>query len=56
LLDALHDPEARVRFTAVSQLDQLERFTDRAVIERMLDDPDEELREYTRSILDRRFP
>lgn len=56
LLGAVLDPDARVRFTAVDQLDQLEQFTDREVFERMLDDPDEEVREYTRSILDRRFP
>ncbi len=53
LLDALHDPHGRVRFTAVSQLDQLEQFNDRDVFERMLDDPDDEVRGYTRSILDR---
>ena len=56
LLGALRDPDVRVRFTAVSQLDQLDRFTDPGVFERMLDDPDEEVRGYTRSILGRRFP
>lgn len=52
LLDALHDPDAHVRWTAVDQLGDLKQFTDRDVFERMLDDPDEEVREYTRSILD----
>lgn len=55
-LDALHDPDADVRLAAVMQLDQLEQFSDRDVFERMLDDPDEEVRAWTRSILDRSFP
>ncbi len=55
LLDALRDSDATVRFTAVDQLDELEQFTDRATFERMLDDPDEDVRGHTRYILDHHF-
>ncbi len=53
LLGALDDPDATVRFHVVNQLDRLEQFTDRATFERMLDDPDEDVRERARSILAR---
>ncbi len=56
LLEVLDDPDATVRFTAVDQLDELEQFTDRATFERMLDDPDEDVRGHTRYILDNHFP
>ncbi len=52
LLGALHDPDATVRFHVVNQLDRLEQFTDRATFERMLDDPDKDVRESARHILD----
>ncbi len=54
LLDALNDADATIRFTAVDQLDELQ-FTDRATFERMLDDPDEDVRECTRYVLDNHF-
>jgi HEAT repeat protein len=56
LVDALHDPDATVRLTALSHLDRLEQFTDRATFERMLDDPDEDVRERAQSILDNEAP
>lgn len=56
LLDALQDPDPTVRFTAVDQLDELEQFTDRATFERMLDDPEEDVRGHARYILDHHFP
>jgi len=52
LIGALRDSNATVRFIAVNQLDRLEQFTDRAAFERMLDDPDKDVRERARSILD----
>jgi HEAT repeat protein len=54
LLDALNDPDATIRFTAVDQLDELQ-FTDRATFERMIDDPDEDVRGNARYILDNHF-
>lgn len=56
LLDALQDPDATVRFTAVNHLGGLDQFTDRTTLERMLDDPEKDVREHTRHILDRNFP
>lgn len=55
LLAALHDPDARVQFCAVDQLDELEQFTDRDTFQRMLDDPDEDVREHARYILEHHF-
>ncbi len=55
LLDALNDPDATIRFTAVDQLDELQ-CTDRATFERMLDDPEEDVRELARYILYNHFP
>jgi len=49
LLDALGDPDATVRFHAISHLGRLEQFTDRATFERMLNDPDKDVRERARS-------
>ncbi len=49
LLGALRDPDAIVRFHAVNHLDRLEQFTDRATFERMLDDPDKDVRDRARS-------
>jgi len=49
LLGALRDSNATVRFIAVNHLDRLEQFTDRAAFERMLDDPDKDVRERARS-------
>ncbi len=46
LLDALDDADGTLRFTAVDQLDELEQFTDRATFERMLNDPEETVREH----------
>lgn len=54
LLDALNDPDATIRFTAVDQLDELQ-VTDRATFERMLDDSDEDVRGHARYILDNHF-
>lgn len=56
LLDALDDADGTLRFTAVDQLDELEQFTDRATFERMLNDPEETVREHSRYILDNHFP
>ena len=56
LLDALRDPDATVRFIAVNHLDGLEQFTDRTALERMLDDPDKDVRERARHILDNHLP
>ena len=55
LLEALHDPEATVRFSAVLQLGEFKQFTDRDVFERMLEVPDEDVRWGARDSLDRRF-
>lgn len=49
LLGALRDPDTTVRFSALSDLDRREQFTDRAVFERMLEDPDEDVRDAARS-------
>lgn len=54
LLVALDDPDATIRFTAVDQLDDLQ-FADRATFERMLDDPDEDVRGHARYILENHF-
>jgi len=56
LLGALRDPDATVRFHVVNHLDRLEQFTDRATFERMLDDPDKDVRERARSSLDNHLP
>jgi len=56
LVDALHDPDATVRLTALNHLDRLEQFSDRVTFERMLDDPDKVVRERARSILDNEVP
>lgn len=56
LVDALHDPDATVRLTALNHLDRLEQFSDRVTFERMLDDPDKDVRERARSILDNEVP
>ncbi len=56
LLGAMQDRHATIRFTAVNHLGDLEQFTDRATFERMLDDPEKDVREHTRYILDHRFP
>ena len=55
LLQALHDPEATVRFSAVLQLGEFKQLTDRDVFERMLEDPEEDVRWGARDSLDRRF-
>lgn len=55
LLDALSDPDATVRFAAVDELDELEQFTDRATFDRMLNDPDEDVRGHALYILDNHF-
>jgi len=54
LLDALNDPDATIRFTAVDQLDDLQ-LADRARFEQMLDDPDEDVRGHARYILENHF-
>jgi len=51
LRDALGDPDATVRLLAVNHLGRLEQLTDRATFERMLNDPDEDVRERVRSVL-----
>lgn len=56
LLGALCDPDAVVRFTAVDGLDDIEQFTDRDVFERMLDDPDADIRSHARYILENHYP
>ncbi len=56
LLAGLHDPEATVRDSAVSGLDSVNEFDDREVFERMLKDPDEDVRWRARDTLERRFP
>ncbi len=56
LVNALSDPDATVRFIVVNHLDRLEQFTDRATFERMLDDPDKDVRERARSSLDNHLP
>ncbi len=55
LVNALSDPDATVRFIVVNHLDRLGQFTDRATFERMLDDPDKDVRERARSSLDHHF-
>jgi len=55
LLEALDDPGATVRGAAVSGLDS-QQFTDQDVFERMLEDPDEDVRWRARDILDRHCP
>ncbi len=52
LIAALRDPDAAVRFTAVDQLDEFETVSDRETFEGMLDDPDEDVREHARYILE----
>lgn len=52
LLEALNDPEADVRDSALTVL-ECERFTGRDMLERMLDDPDERVRCNARNILER---
>ncbi len=51
LLGALVDPNSTVRFIAVNHLGRREQFTDAATFERMLEDPDKDVRECARSIL-----
>ncbi len=55
LLGALCDEDATVRFHAVNHLDRLKQFTDRATFAGMLEDPDKDVRERARSILERRL-
>jgi len=56
LLEALHDPEATVRCAAVEHLGESKEFNDLDVFERMLEDPDEDVRWHARDALDRRMP
>jgi len=56
LLDGLSDPDATVRFVAVNRLGSLDQVTGRATFERMLGDPDSDVRERARSILDEELP
>jgi HEAT repeat protein len=55
LVAALDDPNSTVRFAAVNELDDLEGFSDRATFERMLHDPDPDVGEHARYILDHHF-
>jgi hypothetical protein len=55
LVAALDDPDSTVRFAAVDELDDLEGFSDRTAFERMLDDPDPDISEHARYILDHHF-
>jgi HEAT repeat protein len=55
LLAALDDSDSIVRFAAVNELDDLKGFSDRATFERMLDDPDPDISEHARYILDHHF-
>ncbi len=56
LLGGLSDPDAAARFVAVNRLGSLDQFTGRATFERMLGDPDSDVRERARSILDQELP
>jgi hypothetical protein len=55
LIAALDDPNSTVRFAAVNELDDLAGFSDRATFQRMLDDPDPDVGEHARYILDHHF-
>ena len=55
LVAALDHPNSTVRFAAVNELDDLQGFSDRTTFERMLNDPDPDVGEHARYILDHHY-